>query len=336
MQLNFDKEIAGRSVSLKLGFVTDPLGSRRAYNDPAVALMRAAQSHGHEVFAIQTPSLSWRRPEPGHAGGVFGEVLQMHLRPDDHDWYREVAREWRPLRFLDAVLVCIDPPADAEFFTATWLLERAEADGLRVFNRPRALREHSEKIATAEFAQFTPTTLITRHLRQLREFIDSERDVILKPVDGGEKVRVFRVHRNDRNRNAITEALTDEGRRTIVAQRYLPEIDQGDKRNLLIAGKVVPWCLARIPRAGETRGSLAAGGTGVAQELSPRDREIAETLAPQLLKRGLLLVGLDVIGDYLTGINVSHPGGMVELRQQSGFDAAGATISAIERVCGLT
>lgn len=181
-----------------------------------------------------------------------------------------------------------------------------------------------------------PTTLITRHLRQLREFIDSERDVILKPVDGGEKVRVFRVHRNDRNRNAIAEALTDDGRRTIIAQRYLPEIDQGDKRILLIAGKVVPWCLARIPRAGETRGSLAAGGTGVAQELSPRDREIAETLAPQLLKRGLLLVGLDVIGDYLTGINVSHPGGMVELRQQSGFDAAGATISAIERVCGLT
>ncbi|MFV0371322.1 MAG: glutathione synthase [Azonexus sp.] len=336
MQLNFNKEIAGRSVSLKLGFVIDPLDSRRAYNDPAVALMRAAHSHGHEVYAIQAPTLGWHQPESGQPGGVFGEVLQLHLRPDDHDWYREISRTWRPLHFLDALMVSLDPPADAEFFAATWLLERAEADGLRVFNRPRALREHSEKIATAEFPQFTPTTLITRHLGKLREFIDSERDVILKPIDGGAKVRVFRVHRNDRNRNAIAESLTDDGRRTIIAQRYLPEIDQGDKRILLIAGKVVPWCLARIPRAGETRGSLAAGGTGVAQELSARDREIAETLAPILLKRGLLIVGLDVIGDFLTGINVSHPCGMTELRQQCGFDAAGATISAIERACGLT
>lgn len=335
MQLSFAKEISGKGVSLALGFVVDPLASRHAFNDPAVALMRAAQSHGHEVFAIETPSLGWRKPEDGHPGGCFGELIHLHLRPDDHDWYRETGRAWRPLRSLDAVVVCLEPPADGEFLAVTWLLERAEAEGLRVFNRPRALREHSEKIAITEFPQFAPSTVISRDPSRLHEFIDEQRDVVVKPVDGGAKVRVFRVHRNDPNRNVVVETLTDNGRRTVIAQRYLPAIAQGDKRILLIGGKVVPWCLARIPRAGETRGSLAAGGTGVAQELSPGERAIAETLGPLLLKRGLLLVGLDVIGSHLTEINVTSPTCMVEIRQQSGFDAASAFISALEHLCGL-
>jgi glutathione synthase len=172
-------------------------------------------------------------------------------------------------------------------------------------------------------------------MAQIHHFVDEQRDVILKPLDGMGGSQIFRVHRNDPNRNVIVETLTQEGARTIMAQRYIPEISQGDKRILLIAGKPVPFCLARIPKAGETRGNLAVGGTGVAQELSARDREIAEAIGPALFKRGLMLIGIDVIGDYLTEINVTSPTCMVEIRQQSGFDAAGAFISAIERACGL-
>jgi glutathione synthase len=173
-------------------------------------------------------------------------------------------------------------------------------------------------------------------MAQLQHFIDEQRDVILKPLDGMGGSQIFRVHRNDPNRNVIVETLSQEGRRTVMAQAYLREISQGDKRILLIGGKVVPFCLARIPKAGETRGNLAAGGTGVAQELSARDREIAEHLGPILFKRGLMLVGIDVIGDHLTEINVTSPTCMVEIRQQTGFDAAGAFITAIEHACGLS
>lgn len=320
---------------LKLLFILDPLDTLKAWKDSSVAMMRAAISHGHEVFALEAQTLGWRKPEAGHPGGVFGEVLHLHLRPEDHDWYRETGREWLPLKTFDAVILRKDPPLDSEFLTVTWLLERVESDGVKVFNRPRALREHSEKIAITEFPQFAPSTVISRNLHQIQHFIDEQRDVILKPLDGMGGKQIFRVHRNDPNRNVIVETLTDDGKRTIMAQAYLPEIAQGDKRILLIGGKVVPFCLARIPKAGETRGNLSAGGTGIAQELSVRDREIAETLGPILYKRGLMLVGLDVIGQHLTEINVTSPTCMVEIRQQSGFDAAGAFISAIEHACGL-
>ena len=337
-QLHFEKHLlGGSSQSLKFAFVIDPLDHLKAWKDSSIAMMRAAEKHGHDVFAIESSTLGWRTPEPGqHAGGVFGEAIHLHLRPDDHDWYRETRREWLPLKAFDAVIMRKDPPFDFEYLTATWLLERAEANGVRVFNRPRALREHSEKLAITEFEQFAPTTLVARDLNQLHHFIDEQRDVILKPLDGMGGSQIFRVHRNDPNRNVILETLTENGGRTIMAQRYLPEISAGDKRILLIAGKPVPYCLARIPKAGETRGNLSAGGTGVAQELSHRDREIAETLGPILLKRGLMLVGLDVIGDHLTEINVTSPTCMVEIRQQTGFDTAGAFITAIERVCGIS
>ena len=229
-----------------------------------------------------------------------------------------------------------DPPFDFEYLTATWLLERAEADGVRVFNRPRALRDHSEKLSITEFPQFAPATLVARDMHRLQQFIEEQRDVILKPLDGMGGSQIFRIHRNDPNRNVIIETLSHEGKRTVMAQRYLPEIIHGDKRILLIGGKVVPWCLARIPKAGETRGNLAVGGTGVAQELTARDREIAETLAPLLIKRGLMLVGIDVIGTHLTEINVTSPTCMVEIRQQTGFDVAGVFITAIEHACGIT
>ncbi len=336
-QLHFEKHLlGGRAQILRLAFILDPLDSLKAWKDSSIAMMRAAEHHGHEVFAIDARTLGWRKPESGHPGGVFGEAVHLRLRPDDHDWHRETGREWQTLRSFDAVVMRKDPPFDFEFLTATWLLERAEAEGVRIFNRPRALREHSEKIAITEFAQFAPSTVISRNMHQLHHFIDEQRDVILKPLDGMGGSQIFRVHRNDPNRNVIIETLTQEGRRTIMAQRYLPEISQGDKRILLIGGKAVPFCLARIPKAGETRGNLAAGGTGVAHELSARDREIAEALGPILFKRGLMLVGLDVIGDSLTEINVTSPTCMVEIRQQTGFDAAGAFITAIEHACGLS
>jgi len=336
-QLHFERHLLGGSERpLRIAFVTDPLDRLKAWKDSTVAMMRAAQSHGHDVFAIEAPTLGWRRPEGDHAGGAFGEAIHLLLRPDDHDWYRETQREWLPLKRFDALLMRKDPPLDGEYLAAISLLERAEADGLRIFNRPRALRDHPAKLAILEFPQFIPSTKVSRDPGRLQQYIDEQRDVILKPLDGSGGARIFRVHRNDPNRNVIVETLTANGQRTIMAQQYLPAIAQGDKRVLLIGGKPVPWCLARIPKAGETRGNLAAGGTGVAQELSADDRRIAEALGPLLLKRGLLLVGLDIIGDRLTGINITSPTGMVEIRQQSGFDAAGATITAIEHACAAS
>lgn len=332
-QLHFAPEAFGvNGRPLRLAFIVDPLPTLKAYKDSTVAMMRAAEKHGHEVYAIEATSLSWHRPEPGQPG-VFGLAYHLRTRPDDHDWYRESGFEAMPLRAFDAVLMRKDPPFDTEYVTATWLLERAEAEGARVYNKPRALRDHSEKLAIAEFDAYTVPTLVSRDLNQIQYFIEAQRDVVVKPLDGMGGSQVFRIHRNDSNRNAILETLTQLGTRTIMVQHYLQQIAQGDKRILLIAGKPVPWCLARIPKAGETRGNLAAGGTGVAQELSPRDREIAEHLGPILWQRGLLIVGLDVIGEHLTEINVTSPTCMVEIRQQTGFDAAGACITALEHLC---
>ncbi len=327
---------AGGSRPLKLGFVVDPLPELKAWKDSSVAMMRAAEARGHQVFAIDCASLGWRRPETGNVGGVYATATTLQLRPGDDDWYRAGDRQWQPLTDFDAVIMRKDPPFDFEYLTATWLLERATAAGVRVFNRPRALREHSEKVAISEFPQFIPATLISRDAAQLQQFIDEHADVILKPLDGMGGSQVFRVRRDDPNRNVIIETLTCEGGRTIMAQRFVPEIAAGDKRILLIAGQPVPYCLARIPKTGETRGNLAAGGRGVAQELSPRDREIAEALGPILFERGLLLVGIDVIGDHLTEINVTSPTCMVEIRQQTGFDAAATFIAAIERECAIS
>jgi glutathione synthase len=340
---------------LKLAFVVDPLPELKAGKDSSVAMMRAADARGHQVFAIDCATLGWRQP-----GGVFATAVQLQLRreasplagqPGDHapqakgpvaqvplgcDWYRAVDRQLRVLTDFDAVIMRKDPPFDFEYLTATWLLERAETSGVRVFNRPRALRDHSEKVAICEFPQFIPATLITRDAGQLQQFIDEHTDAILKPLDGMGGSQVFRVRHDDPNLNVIIETLTRDGVRTIMAQRFIPEIAAGDKRILLIAGQPAPYCLARIPKAGETRGNLAAGGSGVAQELSPRDRAIAEALGPILFARGLLLVGLDVIGSHLTEINVTSPTCMVEIRQQTSYDAAVTFIAAIERECAIS
>jgi len=332
-QLRFGSEAFGGSAkALKLAFITGPLDSLKAYKDSTVAMMRAGERHGHEVFAIGAQTLGWKHLEDG-LSSVFAEALHLRTRPDDHDWYREIGRECLPLKNFDVVVMRKDPPFDFEYLAATWLLERAEAEGVRVVNKPQALRDHSEKLAIAEFGHLIPPTLVASDMNRIQSFIDQQRDIILKPLDGMGGQGIFRIHRNDPNRNSIVETLSQLGKRTIMAQKYLNEISQGDKRILLIGGKVVPFCLARIPKAGETRGNLSAGGTGVAQELSKRDLEIAETLAPILMKRGLVLVGIDVIGDYLTEINVTSPTCMVEIRQQTGFDVAGACITALEHRC---
>ena len=333
--MNHERPAIGRRP-LYLAFVLDPLPELKASKDSSIAMMRAAATCSHAVFAIDCATLAWRWPESAQPGGVSGVAVQLHMQPDDHDWFREIGRDRIPLTNFDAIIMRRDPPFDNEYLTATWLLERAEADGVRVFNRPRALRDHSEKVTIAEFPQFAPETLICRDVEQLQQFIDEYGDVILKPLDGMGGSQIFRVQRADPNRNVIIETLTHEGERTIMAQRHLPEIVAGDKRILLIAGGPVPYCLARIPTAGGTRGKLAAGGTGVAQALTARDREIPEALAPILFDRGLLLVGIDVIGNHLTEINVTSPTCMVEIRQQTGFDSAAAFVAAIERECAIS
>ena len=312
---------------LKIAFILDPLESLKPYKDSSVAMMREVDRRGHEVFSIQREGLSWRD------GKVFGRAAELRLSSENTAWYAADNESVVPLASFDAVVMRQDPPFDFEYVTATWLLERAAAAGVRVFNDPRAIRDHSEKVAITEFPQFTATTLVARDARDLNAFVDELGDVILKPLDGMGGSQIFRVRRDDPNRNVILETLTHDGRRTIMAQRYLPQIVDGDKRVLIIGGEVVPYSLARIPMAGETRGNLAAGGRGVAMPLTDREREIAEHLAPVLWARGLLVVGLDVIGGHLTEINVTSPTCFVEITAQSDFQVAALFADKLEQAC---
>ena len=316
---------------MHIAFIVDPLDQLTAYKDSSVAMMRAAQTAGHSVYAIQQPAIHWTTQH-----GVCADALHLTLLDSDSEWYVEGEVQRMALREFDAVIMRKDPPFDMEYVTTTWLLEHAEAEGACIFNNPRALRDHSEKLAITEFAQFAVPTLVTRDKQLLKDFIGTHRDTVLKPLDGMGGSQIFRVHDDDPNRNVIIETLTHDGLRTIMAQRFIPEIAKGDKRILIIGGKVVPYCLARIPMSGETRGNLAVGGRGEAHPLSTRDLEIAETLAPVLAERGLFLVGIDVIGDWLTEINVTSPTCMVEINQQTGFDVAAMFISALEVKIGTS
>jgi len=310
---------------MKIAFILDPLDSLKTYKDSSFAMMREAVGRSHRIYALMQEDIVWR------SGRVTGFVRELTLTDDKYDWYRATDAVEVPLTDFDAVIMRKDPPFDMEYVYSTYLLELAEAEGARVFNSPRAIRDHNEKMAIARFAQFTAPTLVTRQEVLLRGFLDEHGDVILKPLDGMGGTSIFRLHKNDPNIGVVIETLTHYGRRTIMAQRYIPDIVRGDKRVLLIDGQPVPYCLARIPKAGETRGNLAAGGTGVAQALSDRDREIATTLGPVLAARGLLLVGLDVIGDYLTEVNVTSPTCFQEITEQSGFNVAGMMMDAVER-----
>ncbi|HEY5635532.1 MAG TPA: glutathione synthase [Burkholderiales bacterium] len=304
-------------------FIIDPPGTLKAYKDTTVTMMRAVQARGHEIAICEQAQLAWS------GGRVEASATQIELGADDQDWHRVLGEDARALADYDAVLMRKDPPFDMEYVASTWLLSEAERQGARVFNAPRALRDHNEKFAIAEFAHLTVPALVTRDMARLQAFIDAHGHTVLKRLDGMGGASIFVVRAEDPNRNVIVETLSEFGTRSVMAQRYIPEIAQGDKRVLVIGGEVVPFCLARIPKAGESRGNLAAGGRGVAQPLSARDREIAGALAPGLAARGLLVVGLDVIGDWLTEVNVTSPTCFREIMDQTGFDVAGLFADAL-------
>ena len=304
-------------------FVVDPLDELKAYKDTSVAMMRELARRDIAVFACTPAQLALRD------GKVLAQASELELPASDDTWYVERGATTAPLTQFAAVLMRKDPPFDVEFLNATLLLSRAAAQGARVFNDPQSLRDHNEKLAVAEFPQYTVPTLVTRDLKLLREFHAEMGDVVVKPLDGMGGRGVFRLRRDDPNLNAILEIVSEYGNRSLMAQRFIPEITAGDKRVLLIAGKPVPFSLARVPKPGESRGNLAAGGIGRAQPLSAADRRIAEGIGPVLAARGLLLIGLDVIGDYLTEVNVTSPTCFVEITQQSGFDVACMFVDAL-------
>jgi len=307
-------------------FIADPLASFKIYKDTTFAMMREAQKRGHQLFVCEPHHLVW---QSGQA--VNAQVQQVHLTGQQDAWFEMQGKHAdRALHSFDAVVMRKDPPFDSEYFYATHLLEQAEREGAKVFNKPSALRNHPEKLAILEFAKFISPTLVTRDAQAIRTFHAMHRDIILKPLDGMGGMGIFRVKDDALNLGAIIETLNREGAQTVMVQKFLPAIAQGDKRVLVIGGKVVPFCLARIPQGGEVRGNLAAGGKGVAQAISTRDQEIANAIGPVLAQRGLLLIGLDVIGDNLTEINVTSPTCFQEIFDQTGCDVAALFMDALE------
>ncbi len=320
---------------MKILFVADPLESFKIYKDTTFAMMRELQRRGHSLAACEPRELGWQS-----GGAVTASVRHIALTGDEERWFQaEPVLPGAPpqaLREFDAVLMRKDPPFDSEYFYATHLLEQAEREGARVFNKPRALRDHPEKLAVMEFPQFIGPTLVTRDANAIRQFHVVHKDIILKPLDGMGGTGIFRVKEDGLNLGSIIETLNQHGAQSVMVQKFLPEIVAGDKRVLVIGGKPVPFCLARIPQGGEVRGNLAAGGKGVAQPLSARDREIGEALGPVLLARGLLLAGVDVIGSCVTEINVTSPTCFQEIFDQTGCDVAALFVDALESALAAT
>ena len=316
---------------MHLLFIADPLEHFKIHKDTTFSMMREAQRRGHRIAACGPEDLHWQ------SGGVVrAQVRPITLTGRTPDWFAEDAAQDMALADFGAVLMRKDPPFDSEYFYATHLLEQAERDGARVFNKPRALRDHPEKLAIMEFPQFIGPTLVTRDARDIQRFHAEHRDIILKPLDGMGGMGIFRVGPDGLNLGSITETLNRGGAQSLMVQKFLPEIALGDKRVLIIGGQPVPYCLARIPQGSEVRGNLAAGGKGVAQALSERDWEIAKALGPILSQRGLLLAGVDVIGDCVTEINVTSPTCFQEIQQQTGFDVAAMFVDALEASCTKT
>ena len=315
---------------MKLLFVADPLEGFKTYKDTTFSMMREAIRRGHAIWACEAADLVWARDARVLARGARA----ITLTGDEQAWFGVLAQADLALADADAVVMRKDPPFDSEFFYATHLLGQAEREGARVFNKPAALRDHPEKLAILEFPQFIAPTLVTRSAEAIRAFHAEHRDIILKPLDGMGGMGIFRVGPDGLNLGSITETLNRGGAQTVMVQKYLAEIAQGDKRILVIAGQPVPFSLARIPQGSEIRGNLAVGGKGVAMPLTPREWEIANALGPVLAARGLLLVGLDVIGGCLTEINVTSPTGFAEITTQTGFDVAKRYIDALEQALG--
>jgi len=310
---------------MQILFIADPLESFKIYKDTTFSMMREAQKRGHQIVACQMTDVRWQQGE-----AVSAQVRHITLTGQPDSWFTETSSSRANLKDFDAVIMRTDPPFDSEYFYATHLLTQAEREGAKVFNSPAALRNHPEKLAILEFPQFIAPTLVTRSEADIREFHAKHGDIILKPLDGMGGMGIFKVGADGLNLGAIIETLNQGGAQTVMVQKFLPGIAKGDKRVLLIGGKPVPFCLARIPQGGEVRGNLAAGGKGVAQPISARDREIAEALGPILFARGLMLVGLDIIGDSLTEINVTSPTCFQEITDQMGCDVAALFMDAVE------
>jgi glutathione synthase len=311
---------------VNLLFVADPLEAFKIAKDTTYAMMAEAHRRGHAVWACEPRDLVWLS-----GGNVKARAARaIRLAGEAAHWFDVTQQSDLPLRDTDAVLMRKDPPFDGEYFYATHLLQQAQREGAKVFNDPRSLRDHPEKLAIMEFAQWIGPTLVTRDAKAVREFHAEHHDIILKPLDGMGGMGIFRVGPDGLNLGSVIETLNQHGRTTLMVQKYLTDIVHGDKRILVIGGEPVPYSLARIPQGSEIRGNLATGGKGVAQALSERDREIAEALGPTLAARGLLLVGIDVIGDSLTEINVTSPTCFREITEQTGFDVAGMFIDALE------
>lgn len=311
-------------MSRTLGVVMDPIGAIKPYKDTTLALLLAAQARGWTLLYFELGDL-WLRD-----GAAYGYARPVKVFDDPTHWFELGPAQILPLGDLDVILMRKDPPFDMTYIAATYILQRAEDNGALVVNRPAALRDANEKAFISWFPQCTPPTLITNSLRELRAFHAEQADIVVKPLDGMGGASIFRVAKDDPNASVIYETLTLQGR-YCMAQRYLPEIRDGDKRILMIDGEPVPHCLARIPAEGETRGNLAAGGRGETRTLTERDRWIAAQVGPRLREMGLLFVGLDVIGEYLTEINVTSPTCAREITRESGVDVAALALAAIER-----
>ena len=310
-------------------FVADPLETFQIYKDTTFAMMRELQKRGHSLSACETKDIRWQLGE-----SVMAFVRDITLTGDTKNWFtaKQAYPNERPqaLKDFGAVVMRKDPPFDSEFFYSTHLLEQAEREGAKVFNKPRALRDHPEKLAIMEFPQFIGPTLVTRDAADIKRFHAEHKDIILKPLDGMGGMGIFRVKEDGLNLGSMIETLNKGGAQSVMVQKFLPDIVKGDKRILVIGGKPVPFSLARIPQGSEVRGNLAVGGKGVAQALTQRDLEIAHTIGPLLAARGLLLAGIDVIGDCVTEINVTSPTCFQEIFDQTGFDVAAMFADALE------
>jgi glutathione synthase len=311
----------------EIGVVMDPIGSIKIAKDSTFAMMLAGARRGWRLQYMELSDLCMRGDRS------WARMREVEVQDDPQRWYRYRGEQTRPLDSLPVVLMRKDPPFDMEYIYATYLLEQAQLRGTRVVNDPRSLRDANEKVFTVRFSQCCPPTLITRRSADIAEFLAQQGEVILKPLGGMGGFSIFRVNRGDPNFNVIVETLTDYGHRFCMVQRFIAEIAKGDKRILLIDGDPAPYALARVPKRGETRGNLAVGATGVGQPLSDRDRWIAAQVGPELRKRGILFAGLDVIGDFLTEVNVTSPTCIRELDAQFDLDIAGDLIEKIE---GLT
>lgn len=308
---------------MKLVFILDPLANLKRYKDTSLAIMHEASQRGHALYVSMQHELFLRDDK--------ARISAKKFRFTETDYQTDETSEYLPAEF-DAIIMRKDPPFDNEYLYSTYLLEIAANQGARVYNNPTAIRGWNEKISVTRFPQFTPEFLVTANNQLIRDFLHTHKDIVVKPLDGMGGSSVFRLTLNDPNIGVILETITQFGSRTIMAQRYLPAITQGDKRIIIIDGEPLPYALARIPMAGETRGNLAAGGTGIAQRLTERDLEIANSVGKTLKQEGLFLVGLDVIGDYLTEINVTSPTGMVEIAAQTDCKPASLFMNALERV----